>query len=143
MRATSMVFYSIATYLFVSLIVYIFGLNLVKDDGYLYGPEWAGIVALALSFLLCIMLGVYLHFTDKRVDIAPEDWEEAETEDGAGILGFFSPSSIWPLAMTGSVAVLGLGIIFLYFWLIALGAVCLIASVTGLSLQYGLPKEKH
>ncbi|APT87217.1 aa3-type cytochrome oxidase subunit IV [Corynebacterium flavescens] len=143
MRATSMVFYSLATYLFVSLIVYIFGLNLVKDDGYLYGPEWAGIVALALSFLLCIMLGVYLHFTDKRVDIAPEDWEEAETEDGAGILGFFSPSSIWPLAMTGSVAVLGLGIIFLYFWLIALGAVCLIASVTGLSLQYGLPKEKH
>ncbi|MDN6460056.1 MAG: cytochrome c oxidase subunit 4 [Corynebacterium flavescens] len=143
MRATAMGLYTIAPYLFVSLIVYIFGLNLVKDDGYLYGPEWAGIVALALSFLLCIMLGVYLHFTDKRVDIAPEDWEEAETEDGAGILGFFSPSSIWPLAMTGSVAVLGLGIIFLYFWLIALGAVCLIASVTGLSLQYGLPKEKH
>ena len=143
MRATSMVFYSLATYLFVSLIVYIFGLNLVKDDGYLYGPEWAGIMGFALSFLLCMMLGVYLHFTDKRVDIAPEDWEEAETEDGAGILGFFSPGSIWPLAMTGSVAVLGLGVIFSYFWLIALGAVCLIASVTGLSLQYGLPKEKH
>lgn len=143
MRATSLVFYSIATYLFVSLIVYIFGLNLVKDDGYLYGPEWAGIVALALSFLLCMMLGVYLHFTDRRVDIAPEDWEEAETEDGAGIFGFFSPSSIWPLAMTGSVAVLGLGIIFLYYWLIALGAVLLVASVAGLSLQYGVPKEKH
>lgn len=143
MRATSKIFYSIATYLIVSLVVYIFGVNLVKDDGYLYGTEWAGIVGLVLATLLCIMLGVYLHFTDSQVDVAPEDWEEAETEDGAGILGFFSPGSIWPLAMTGSIAFLGLGVIFVYYWLIALGAVCLIASVTGLSLQYGLPKEKH
>ena len=37
MRATSKVFYSIATYLLVSLIVYIFGVTFVKDDGYLYG----------------------------------------------------------------------------------------------------------
>lgn len=143
MRATSKVFYSIATYLFVSLIVYIFGVTLVKDDGYLYGAEWVGIVGMFLAFLLCMMLGAYLHFTDNRSDVLPEDWEEAETEDAAGILGFFSPGSIWPLAMTGAIALLGLGIIFLYFWLIALGAVCLIAACTGLSLQYGLPKEKH
>ena len=143
MRATSKVFYSIATYLFVSLIVYVLGVNFVKDDGYLYGPEWVGIVGMILSVVLCIMLGGYLQFTDNRVDVVPEDWEEAETEDGAGILGFFSPSSIWPLAMTGAIGLLGLGIIFLYFWLIALGAVCLIAACTGLSLQYGLPKEKH
>lgn len=143
MRATSKVFYSIATYLFVSLIVYIFGVTFVKDDGYLYGAEWVGIVGMFLAFLLCMMLGAYLHFTDDRSDVLPEDWEEAETEDAAGILGFFSPGSIWPLAMTGAIGLLGLGIIFLYFWLIALGAVCLIAACTGLSLQYGLPKEKH
>ena len=143
MRATSKVFYSIATYLLVSLIVYIFGVTFVKDDGYLYGAEWVGIVGMFLAFLLCMMLGAYLHFTDNRSDVLPEDWEEAETEDAAGILGFFSPGSIWPLAMTGAIALLGLGVIFLYFWLIALGAVCLIGACTGLSLQYGLPKEKH
>ena len=143
MRATSKVFYSIATYLLVSLIVYILGVTFVKDDGYLYGAEWVGIVGMFLAFLLCMMLGAYLHFTDDRSDVLPEDWEEAETEDAAGILGFFSPGSIWPLAMTGAIGLLGLGIIFLYFWLIALGAVCLIAACTGLSLQYGLPKEKH
>ena len=143
MRATSKVFYSIATYLLVSLIVYIFGVTFVKDDGYLYGAEWVGIVGMFLAFLLCMMLGAYLHFTDNRSDVLQEDWEEAETEDAAGILGFFSPGSIWPLAMTGAIALLGLGIIFLYFWLIALGAVCLIAACTGLSLQYGLPSEKH
>ena len=143
MRATSKVFYSIATYLLVSLIVYIFGVTFVKDDGYLYGAEWVGIVGMFLAFLLCMMLGAYLHFTDERSDVLPEDWEEAETEDSAGILGFFSPNSIWPLAMAGAIGILGLGVIFLYFWLIALGAVCLIAACTGLSLQYGLPKEKH
>ena len=142
MRATSKVFYSIATYLLVSLIVYIFGVTFVKDDGYLYGAEWVGIVGMFLAFLLCMMLGAYLHFTDNRSDVLPEDWEEAETEDAAGILGFFSPGSIWPLAMTGAIALLGLGVIFLYFWLIALGAVCLIAACTGLSLQYGRPPRK-
>ena len=59
MRATSKVFYSIATYLLVSLIVYIFGVTFVKDDGYLYGAEWVGIVGMFLAFLLCMMLGAY------------------------------------------------------------------------------------
>ncbi|MDY5841127.1 MAG: cytochrome c oxidase subunit 4 [Corynebacterium camporealensis] len=143
MRSSSKVFYSIATYLIVSLVVYILGVNLVQDDGYLYGPEWVGFVGLVLASLLCLMLGGYLHFTDSRVDVAPEDWEEAETEDGQGILGFFSPHSIWPLAMTGAIAILGLGVIFVYYWMIALGAAMLVWAVTMLSLQYGLPKEKH
>ena len=143
MRATSKVFYSIATYLFVSLVVYVLGVNFVKDDGYLYGPEWAGIVGLTLAFLLCVMLGVYINFTDSRVDVAPEDWEEAETEDGAGILGFFSPGSIWPFAMSMSIGVLGLGIAFWQLWLLAIGAVLLIGTTAMLNLQYGIPREKH
>ena len=143
MRATSKVFYSIATYLFVSLIVYVLGVNFVKDDGYLYGPEWVGIVGMILSVVLCIMLGGYLQFTDNRVDVVPEDWEEAETEDGAGILGFFSPSSIWPFTMSVAICVLGLGIAFWQLWLLALGAVFLIWATTMLSLQYGIPREKH
>ena len=143
MRATSKVFYSIATYLFVSLIVYVIGVNYVKDDGYMYGTEWVGIVGLVLAMLLCLMLGGYLHFTDNRSDIAPEDWEEAETEDAAGILGFFSPGSIWPAAMTGGVGLMALGIAFWQLWLLALGAVVLIWATTMLNLQYGIPREKH
>lgn len=143
MRVGAKVFYGIAVYIIVSLLVYIFGVNLIQDDGYLYGPEWIGIVGMTLATLLCLMLGGYLHITDNKTDIAPEDWEEAETEDGAGILGFFSPNSIWPFAMTISIIPLGLGVIYLYFWLIALGAVMLVFSTTMLSLQYGLPKEKH
>lgn len=143
MRAGSNVFYGIAIYLLVSEVVYIFGVNFVKDDGYLYIPEWVGLVSMALAAVMSLMLAVYLQLTDSKTDIAPEDWEEAETEDGAGILGFFSPGSVWPLCMTGSIAVLGLGIIYLYYWMIVAGAALLVISVGGLSLQYGIPKEKH
>lgn len=143
MRAGSKVFYAIAAYLGISLIVYVFGTVYVKDDAYLYGAEWAGTVGLLLAFLLAMMLAGYLHFTEARMDILPEDWEEAEVEDKAGIYGFFSPWSIWPFFMSVAIALLGFGIIFMYYWLIALGAAALVFACGGLSLQYGLPKEKH
>ncbi|MDY3127912.1 MAG: cytochrome c oxidase subunit 4 [Corynebacterium sp.] len=143
MQASAKVMYSIAAYLFVSLIVYTLGVNFIDSNGYLMGPEWVGIVSLLLAFLLAMMLGGYFHLTANKADLLPEDWEEAETEDAAGIYGFFAPSSIWPFAMTMSIAVLGLGVIYLYYWLIVLGAILLVWSTTMLSLQYGLPKEKH
>lgn len=89
------------------------------------------------------MLGAYLNFTERRIDILPEDYEEAEVQDKAGTLGFFSPSSIWPAAMSGSVAVLGFGIIFWQFWLIIVGAILLVWTVAKMNLQYGIPREKH
>ena len=87
--------------------------------------------------------GHSLHFTERRIDILPEDWEEAEVEDGAGMLGFFSPGSIWPFVMTVGVAIMGYGIAFMAYWLLLLGAVVLIFGGISLNLQYGLPKEKH
>lgn len=143
MGTGSKVFYAIGTFLALMAVFYILATTWIGEDAYLFGIEWIGSVGLVLATVFSFMLGGYLSITERRMDIVPEDWEEAEIEDGAGVLGFFSPSSIWPLAMTGSIAVLGLGVIFLYYWLIALGAVLLVTSVTGLSLQYGLPKEKH
>lgn len=142
--------YSMAVFLAIVTAIYFFGTMYVQDSGNLhragggsYNFEWAGGVSMILATLLALMLGGYLHFTDKRIDVLPEDWEEAEIQDGAGTLGFFSPSSIWPFAMSMSVLVLGLGIIYLHYWLIAMGAILLIWSTTMLNLQYGLPKEKH
>lgn len=143
MNPSSKLLYGISAFLGLMALVYIFATVNVQDDAYLYGAEWVGIVALVLSFGLAIMLAGYIQFTERRTDIVPEDWEEAEVADKAGILGFFSPSSIWPAAMAGSIAVLGLGIAFWHFWMIGLGAVLLVWSGTMLNLQYGLPKEKH
>lgn len=143
MNSSAKIMYGTAAFLGVMAVIYILATKLVADDGSIPKVEWAGTVALVLAFVLAVMLGAYLHLTSNRVDILPEDWEEAEVADKAGTLGFFSPHSIWPAAMSGAVMVLGLGVAFLHWWLLILGAVLLVYTTVMLNMQYGLPKEKH
>ena len=150
MRGGAKIMYSMAVFLVFVSVLYFLGTMYINDSGNLYRAgggsynyEWAGGVSIILAAALALMLGGYLHFTEKRIDVLPEDWEEAEIADGSGTLGFFSPHSIWPFAMSMAVAVLGFGIVFMHYWLIALGAIFLIYTTVMLNLQYGLPKEKH
>lgn len=143
MKVSSRLFYGIAVYLGASTIIYFFATTMVKDDGNLPGGEWIGITCLVLSTVFALMLAAYFHFTERRQDILPQDWEEAEVEDGTGTYGFFSASSIWPAAMSGAIFFLGAGIIYMNYTVIGLGAVLLIWTGTMLNLQYGIPKEKH
>ncbi|GAA1475277.1 cytochrome c oxidase subunit 4 [Corynebacterium felinum] len=150
MRGTAKIMYGMTAFLGIMSLIYFFSTMYVDDSGNRfiegagsYNFEWAGGVSMILATLLSLMLAGYLHFTDNRIDILPEDWEEAEISDGAGTLGFFSPFSIWPAAMSGAVAVLGFGIVFMHYWMIIIGAILLIYTTTMLNLQYGLPKEKH
>lgn len=143
MKSSAKVMYGLTVFLVVMAVIYVFATMHVDDKGSVQGLEWAGSVALILSAGLTLMLGVYLHFTEVRADVLPEDWEEAEVADKAGTLGFFSPSSIWPAAMSGAVAVLGFGIIFMHYWMILVGAALLVFTIAKLNLQYGVPREKH
>ncbi|MCI6205850.1 MAG: cytochrome c oxidase subunit 4 [Corynebacterium glucuronolyticum] len=143
MKSTAKIFYGLTIFLVVMALIYLFAVKYVEDAGYHTGIEWAGGTALVVSALMTLMLGAYFHFTEARQDVLPEDWEDAEIEDGAGTYGFFSTSSIWPIAMSGSILVLGLGIIYMHYWLIVLGAVLLIFTTFKLNLQYGIPKESH
>ena len=143
MGTGSKVFYAIGTFLALMAVFYILATAWIGEDAYLFGVEWVGAVGLVLAAVMSFMLAGYLDITERRMDIVPEDWEEAEIEDGAGVLGFFSPHSIWPFAMSGAVLFLGLGIAFYQLWLIAFGAVFLIWTTTQLNLQYGIPREKH
>ncbi|MDK8662729.1 aa3-type cytochrome oxidase subunit IV [Corynebacterium coyleae] len=143
MGTGSKVFYAIGTFLALMAVFYILATAWIGEDAYLFGVEWIGAVGLVLATALCFMLGGYLHIAESRSDVLPEDWEEAEIEDGTGVLGFFSPGSIWPFTMSASILFLGLGIAFWQFWLIAFGAVMLIWATAQLNLQYGIPREKH
>ena len=143
MKPSAKTFYSIGAYIFIALLLYAFGTAYMDNDASMGGAEYVGIVALTMSLLLCLMLGGYLHITERGTDVLPEDWEEAEVEDAAGIYGFFSPGSIWPFAMTCAIGILGYGLAFYFLWMIVLGLAMLAWSATMLSLQYGLPKEKH
>lgn len=143
MKVSSRLMYALAVYIGGATILYVLGTLFVEDSGNLKGGEWIGITMLVIATLMTIMLGAYFQFTEKRQDILPQDWEEAEVEDGAGTYGFFSTSSIWPAVMSGAIFVLGAGIIYMHYWMIAFGAVLTIWATTMLNLQYGIPKEKH
>ncbi|WP_018297110.1 cytochrome c oxidase subunit 4 [Corynebacterium lubricantis] len=143
MGPTSKLFYGLAAFMAVVAVIYALGTSWISDDAYLFGFEWAGGVAIILATVMALMVGGYLHFTERRMDVVPEDWEEAEVEDGAGVLGFFAPNSIWPLAMAASIFVLGAGIAFWQLWMVVFGAVLLIWTTAMLNLQYGIPREKH
>ncbi|AKF27977.1 cytochrome C oxidase [[Brevibacterium] flavum] len=143
MKSSAKLMYGLTVFMAAMAVIYIFATMHVSDGGNIQGVEWVGSVALVLSAGLTLMLGVYLHFTEVRVDVLPEDWEEAEVADKAGTLGFFSPSSIWPAAMSGAVGFLGFGVVYFHYWMIAVGLMLLLFTITKLNLQYGVPKEKH
>lgn len=143
MTSGAKLFYALATFFGIMTVIYILATIYLKDSGNLLGLEWAGATGLVMSTLLALMLAGYLNLTDNKTDIGPSDWEEAEIEDGAGVLGFFSASSIWPFVMTIAVVCMAYGLAFFHVWLVLLGAVILIFSGVMLNLQYGLPPEKH
>ncbi|MBF6148118.1 cytochrome C oxidase subunit IV [Nocardia sp. 852002-20019_SCH5090214] len=107
------------------------------------GVEWAGTTAIVLTAGLTLIVGTYFRFVARRLDLRPEDYEEAEIVDGAGDLGFFSPGSFWPILLAGSASVTALGFAFFQYWLIGLGVLCILASVAGLVFEYHVGPEKH
>lgn len=107
------------------------------------GVEWAGTTAIVLTGGLTLIVGTYFRFVARRLDLRPEDYEEAEIVDGAGELGFFSPGSFWPILLAGSASVTALGFAFWEYWLIAVGVVAILGAVAGLVLEYHLGPEKH
>ncbi len=96
-----------------------------------------GGVALAFSAGLAFLIGYYLYFTARRMAPRPEDLGEAEIADGAGEVGFFSPHSWWPVALAAGASLAALGLAF-GIWLIIIGAVTLLAALTGLLFEYYL-----
>ena len=82
------------------------------------------------------MVTLYLGFHAAKMDARPEDRKDAEIADGAGELGFFSPSSYWPFALACSAALMGLALAFFYFWLIIIAGIALLITVGGLLFEY-------
>jgi hypothetical protein len=107
------------------------------------GVEWAGTTAIVLTAGLTLIVGTYFRFVARRLDLRPEDYEDAEIIDGAGDLGFFSPGSFWPILLAGSASVVALGLAFFQFWLIGLGVVCVLGAAGGLVFEYHIGQEKH
>jgi len=102
----------------------------------IWAKEPIGTTALVLSFALTGLIGGFFWFISRRIDARPEDRKDAEIADGAGELGFFSPSSYWPFGLALSAALMGLALAFWYGWLIIIAGAALLITIGGLLFEY-------
>ena len=107
------------------------------------GTEWAGTTALFLTTGLSLIIGTFFRFVARRLDTRPEDYEDAEIADGAGELGFYSPSSWWPLLIALSASVTAVAIAMWLPWMIVAGVVMVLSTAAGLVFEYYTSPEKH
>ena len=118
--------------LFLWLAVFILATAIVYG---VWSKEPVGTTALSLSFGLCIMVGYYLAFTARRVDVGAQDNKEADIADDAGEVGFFSPHSWQPLSLGIGGALLFLSVA-IGWWLAYFGAPLLLIGLWGWVFEY-------
>jgi len=133
MKTEYRLFIIVTAFLFLACAVYAWW---TTYDSPTHTVEWIGTIALALSGLLTLMCGGYFWFISRRIDPRPEDREDADMVDGAGEIGFFSPGSYYPFGLALSVLIAGLGLVYLLWWLIALGIVAILVTTSGLLFEY-------
>lgn len=109
---------------------------------YVMSHDPTGTVALILSFFLVLMIGLYLGLLSRRIDPRPEDQKLGEIAQGAGELGFFPPSSIWPLFCAGTLVLVALAPVF-GWWLLILGAMVAFITVTGWIFEFYRGDHAH
>jgi hypothetical protein len=124
-KVESLIFGIIALFCVAAAVVYGF-----------WAQEPIGTTALVLSGGLTGLIGGFFWFVSRRIDARPEDRKDAEIADGAGELGFFSPSSYWPFALAVSAAMMGLALAFWYSWFIVIAGVALLITIGGLLFEY-------
>ncbi|MFF5341349.1 cytochrome c oxidase subunit 4 [Streptomyces althioticus] len=100
-----------------------------------WSKEPVGTTALLLSFGLSIMIGFYLGFTARRVDVGAQDNKEADVADDAGEVGFFSPHSWQPLALAAGSAFAFAGVA-IGWWLMYFSAPLLLIGLWGWVFEY-------
>ncbi|MGK5113428.1 MULTISPECIES: cytochrome c oxidase subunit 4 [unclassified Geodermatophilus] len=132
MKVEALIFNGIAVFCAIAAIVYGF-----------WAREPIGTTALVLSGGLTALIGGFFWFVSRRIDARPEDRKDADIADGAGELGFFSPSSYWPFAVALSAALMGLALAFFHSWLILIAVAALLVTIGGLLFEYYVGQNAH
>jgi hypothetical protein len=138
MKSESRIFNGLAVFLFVMAAVYYIWTNNTAE-----GADWVGSTALVLTGGLVLLCGGYFAFVARRIEPRPEDRADAEIDEGAGELGFFSPGSYWPFGLALAAAFFGLGIVFWAPWMMIMGGTALLIAVGGLLFEYYIGPMEH
>ncbi|NUT52645.1 MAG: cytochrome c oxidase subunit 4 [Saccharothrix sp.] len=131
MKVEARIFDLVMAFSFLMAVVY--GYWTWADTGFV---EPVGVVALALTGGLALIVGTYFRFVARRIEVRPEDNADAEVSDGAGELGFFSPGSYWPIGLAAAAATAGLALAFWHVWLLVIAVVLVLIAVGGLVFEY-------
>lgn len=115
---------------------------LIAPIYYVITVDAIGGVALGLSAGVGGIIAFYLFKTGSKLPLRPEDDKDGEIVQGAGDLGFFPPSSIWPLWVTVSLAIILLGPIF-GWWLTILGCGVGLWATSGWVFQFYKGDYQH
>jgi len=129
MRNEWILFGFISAYLYVAAGVYALWTTLTTS------VEWAGTAALFVSGSLAGIIWLYFWLVYRRIDPRPEDREQAEIADGAGVVGSFSPASYWPLGIGLGAAVIAFGLAADQIWLALAGLGVVLATTAGLLFE--------
>ncbi len=115
----------------------------VAPSYWIIAGDWTGTTALAMTFLLTLLITFYLGFHARRMDPRPEDRKDAEVADGAGELGFFPPYSWWPLWCACTLGAIVLGLALQLFWLAIIGGIFGVAALSGWIFEYYVGDHAH
>jgi len=136
MKVEGRIFEGVAIFAFLVAIGYALWTGLQGYNGGTNGVEPVGVVGLTLTGGLCLIIGSYFRFVERRIEPRPEDDNQAEVSDGAGELGFFSPGSYWPVTLAAAAALGGIAFAFWYVWLIVIAVIAILFAVGGLLFEY-------
>lgn len=82
--------------------------------------ENAGGVMMFAGMLLCFLPGLYYYWWSRRMPTRPEDNPQATREEGAGVVGAFPGTSIWPFVLGMGAFTIVLSLVF-GIWLLVPG----------------------
>jgi hypothetical protein len=89
-----------------------------------WGHENAGSVMMFAGMLLCFVPGGYYYWWSRRMKPRPEDNPKATQAQGAGVVGAFPSTSIWPFTMGMGAFLVVLALVFgIWFLIPGLGLV--------------------
>lgn len=97
---------------------------------WIWSGETSGTAMLTGAALLGLFPGGYYFWWSRRMKPRPEDDPHAEREEGAGVVGAFPSSSVWPFVLGMGIAAIALALVF-GFWSGVFGIVVVAAAVLG------------
>ena len=123
MRIEALILIGVAVFFAIIGVFYWF---LAYEDG--------GTAMLVGTTLLGLLPGSYYLWWSLRMKPRPEDREEASIEEGAGVIGSFPGSSVWPFVLGMGLFLIVLSLVF-GLWLMAPGFALAVSAAIGVTVE--------